>query len=260
MRQAIPVTNPPVALAARTEDTAVMSDLPYVTLSCCVSLDGYLDTARPPKLALSNAADFDRVDEVRAQNDVILVGARTVRRDDPRLLVRSSQRQDHREEEGRGRTPWKATVTLSGDLDPAARFFTLGDTTKLVYCPRGVADALRRRLGELATVVALGDEPTVAAVLADLGDRGVRRLMVEGGGTTLTEFLAADLVDELQLAVAPFFVGDPDAPRFVADADFPWTSDRRARLVEARPIGDVVLLRYALSERFGVWPPGTGPT
>ncbi|WP_295119805.1 dihydrofolate reductase family protein [uncultured Leifsonia sp.] len=260
MSAPIPATVGPVARAAFAEETAVMSDLPYVTLSCCVSLDGYLDTARPPKLALSNAADFDRVDEVRAQNDVILVGARTVRRDDPRLLVRSSERQDRREAEGRCRTPWKATVTLSGDLDPAARFFTLGDTTKLVYCPRGVADALRRRLGTLATVVALGDEPTMPAVLADLGERGVRRLMVEGGGTTLTEFLAADLVDELHLAVAPFFVGDPDAPRFVRDADFPWTSDHRARLVEARPIGDVVLLRYARSERVDVWPPGAGRT
>ncbi|WP_426626162.1 RibD family protein [Leifsonia sp. McL0607] len=227
-----------------------MSDLPYVTLSCCISLDGYLDTARPPKLALSNAADFDRVDEVRARNDVILVGARTVRRDDPRLLIRSSERQDRREASGLCRTPWKATVTLSGELDPAARFFTLGDTTKLVYCPRGVADGLRRRLGDRATVVALGEEPTIAAILADLGERGIRRVMVEGGGTTLTEFLAADLADELQLAIAPFFVGEPAAPRFVGDADFPWTTDRRARLVEARPIEDVVLLRYALSERF----------
>ena len=231
-----------------------MSDLPYVTLSCCVSLDGYLDTARPPKLTLSNAADFDRVDEVRAQNDVILVGARTVRRDDPRLLVRSGERQDRREASGRSRTPWKATVTLSGDLDPTARFFTLGDTPKLVYCPRDAAPGLRRRLGGLATVVALGDELRMADLLTDLGERGVQRLMVEGGGTTITEFLVDELVDELQVAIAPFFVGDPAAPRFVGAGDFPWTSDRRARLAEAQPIGDVVLLRYALSERFGETP------
>lgn len=240
----------PVAVATLPEETAVMSTLPYVTLSCCVSLDGYLDTARPPKLALSNAADFDRVDEVRARNDVILVGARTVRRDDPRLLVRSPDRQRRREAEGLSHTPWKATVTLSGDLDPAARFFTLGDTAKLVYCPRGVAGGLRRRLGGLATVVALGDELRMADLLTDLGERGARRVMVEGGGTTLTEFLADDLVDELQLALAPFFVGDPAAPRFVGAADFPWTSEKRARLAEARPVGDVVLLRYALSDRY----------
>jgi 5-amino-6-(5-phosphoribosylamino)uracil reductase len=84
----------------------------------------------------------------------------------------------------------------------------------------------------------------------DLADRGVERLMVEGGGVVHTQFLADDLVDELQLVVAPFFVGDSSAPRFVSDGRFPWNARRRARLAEVRPIGDVVLLRYALSPRF----------
>ena len=84
----------------------------------------------------------------------------------------------------------------------------------------------------------------------DLGDRGVERLMVEGGGIVHTQFLADDLVDELQLVVAPFFVGDSSAPRFVTDGRFPWNAQRRAKLAEVRQIGDVVLLRYALSPRF----------
>jgi 5-amino-6-(5-phosphoribosylamino)uracil reductase len=84
----------------------------------------------------------------------------------------------------------------------------------------------------------------------DLADRGVARLMVEGGGTVHTQFLADDLVDELQLVVAPFFVGDSSAPRFVSDGRFPWNPRRRATLAEVRQIGDVVLLRYALSARF----------
>jgi 5-amino-6-(5-phosphoribosylamino)uracil reductase len=58
------------------------------------------------------------------------------------------------------------------------------------------------------------------------------------------------LADELHLVVAPLFVGDSRARRFVDDGRFPWNPDRRARLVEARKIGDVVLLRYALSTRF----------
>jgi 5-amino-6-(5-phosphoribosylamino)uracil reductase len=65
-----------------------------------------------------------------------------------------------------------------------------------------------------------------------------------------TQFLADDLVDELQLVVAPFFVGDSSAPRFVTDARFPWNAGQRATLAEVRQIGDVVLLRYALSPRF----------
>ncbi len=227
-----------------------MRELPYVTLSSATSLDGYLDTAEPPRLALSNSVDFDRVDEVRSRNDAILVGARTVRRDNPRLLVRSGDRQAQRETAGLTHSPWKVTVTESGDLDPRAAFFTTGDTPKLVYCPTSEASRIRRRLGSSALVVGLGKSVAMAELAADLGDRGVGELMVEGGATVLTQFLAADLVDELHLAVAPLFVGDSRAPRFVGDADFPWTSTRRATLADVRQIGDVVLLRYALSERF----------
>jgi 5-amino-6-(5-phosphoribosylamino)uracil reductase len=88
-------------------------------------------------------------------------------------------------------------------------------------------------------------------VCEDLSDRGVARLMVEGGGSIHTQFLTADLADVLQLVVAPFFVGDPAAHRFVGDGIFPWNPTRRALLAEVRQIGDVVLLRYALSSRFG---------
>ena len=74
--------------------------------------------------------------------------------------------------------------------------------------------------------------------------------MVEGGGTVHTQFLTEGLVDELHLVVAPFFVGDSRARRFVGDGGSPGAPTTARRLVEARPIGDVVLLRYALSDRF----------
>jgi 5-amino-6-(5-phosphoribosylamino)uracil reductase len=90
----------------------------------------------------------------------------------------------------------------------------------------------------------------MSGLCQDLYARGVRRLMVEGGEKIHTQFLTDGLVDELQLVIAPFFVGNSRAPRLVSDGDFPWNSSRRARLAEARPIGDVVLLRYALSQRF----------
>ena len=81
----------------------------------------------------------------------------------------------------------------------------------------------------------------------DLYARGVRRLMVEGGGRVHTQFLTTGTADELHLVVAPFFVGSSHARRFVGDGDFPWNPAHRARLVETCQIGDVVLLRYALS-------------
>ncbi|MDQ4212736.1 RibD family protein [Microbacterium sp. ASV81] len=227
-----------------------MNERPYVTLSCAMSIDGYLDGSAPRRLAMSNAADFDRVDEVRSRSDAIMVGASTVRRDNPRLLVRDAVRRARRLSYGRPESPTKVTVTASGDLSPDAAFFTAGDSPRLVYCPSEGVRGLRARLGERATVVGLGEHVTMAALLQDLGERrGVRRLMVEGGGRVLTQFLEADLVDELQLVIAPFFVGEPRAPRAVGAGRFPWTASRRARLAGTQQIGDVVLLRYALSDR-----------
>ena len=223
---------------------------PYVTLSCAMSLDGYLDSAAPGKLAMSNAADFDRVDQLRAESDAIMVGASTVRRDCPRLLVRSEERRLMRLAAGRPSSPAKVTVTASGDLPKQSAFFTAGDVEKLVYCPRGSASRIASRLGDVACVVGLGARVTMADVVADLGERGVRRLMIEGGGQLHTQFLVEDLADELQLVIAPFFVGESQAPRFVEAGRFPWTAGRRASLADTRQIGDVVLLRYALSERF----------
>jgi 5-amino-6-(5-phosphoribosylamino)uracil reductase len=222
---------------------------PYTLLSCSVSLDGYLGD-QTPRLALSNEADFDRVDEVRASSDAILVGAVTVRTDNPRLLVRSEARRDDRMARGLPSSPMKITVSERVDLDVHSNFFTAGETEKLVYTSTGRVRDARRRLGPVATVVDGGRRVRMRRLSEDLADRGVGRLMVEGGGVVHTQFLADDLVDELQLVVAPFFVGDSSAPRFVTDGRFPWNPGRRAELAEVRQIGDVVLLRYALSSRF----------
>ncbi|MEZ3161232.1 dihydrofolate reductase family protein [Microbacterium sp. BWT-B31] len=228
-----------------------MTNRPYVTLSCAMSMDGYLDSALPAKLAMSNAADFDRVDQLRAESDAIMVGASTVRRDHPRLLVRSERRRMLRLADGRTFSPIKVTVTASGDLPAACEFFTEGQVQKLVYCPRESAREVEARLGGVATVVAVESCVTMRHVVDSLAERGVERLMVEGGGRLLTQFLVDDLADELNLVVAPFFVGESEAPRFVRSGRFPWTSTRRARLADTCRIDDVVLLRYALSDRFG---------
>jgi 5-amino-6-(5-phosphoribosylamino)uracil reductase len=225
-----------------------MSDRPYTILSCGMSLDGYIEDPEVHRLALSNAEDFDRVDGVRAASDAILVGAATVRNDDPRLLVRSPARRAERLAQGLPASPLKVTVTRRGELDPAAAFFAADGTEKLVYCDRGAVERIRTRLGGRAAIAPLAGG--VHGIGEDLFDRGVRRLLVEGGQSLHTQFLSAGLADELHLVVAPLFVGDERARRFVGEARFPWHPGSRAELVEVRRIGDVALLRYALSSRF----------
>ncbi|MGH3939287.1 MAG: RibD family protein [Pseudonocardiaceae bacterium] len=221
-----------------------MISRPYVLLSVAASVDGYIDDATGTRLLLSNVADSDRVDEVRAGCDAILVGANTIRRDDPRLLVRSAERLQQRQRRGLSAHPTKVTLTGSGDLAPSARFFTAGNTEKLVYTTSSTATVLHRSLGALATVVDGGEPLDLHAVLADLADRKVERLMVEGGATVHTQFLTAGVVDEIHLVIAPFFIGDPRAPRFVDAGVFPQNPNNRMTLAETRQIGDVVLLRY----------------
>ncbi|HEX3531335.1 MAG TPA: dihydrofolate reductase family protein [Thermoanaerobaculia bacterium] len=227
-----------------------MRKRPYVLLSCAASIDGYIDDTGDARLILSNEADLDRVDEVRAGCDAILVGSATIRKDNPRLLVRSEERRNDRLARGLTPTPTKVTITGRGDLDPAAQFFVAGDTEKIVYAASSALDKTRKRVSSMATVVDGADPVDLLRVLNDLASRGIGRLMVEGGGTVHTQFLTNGLADELHLVIAPFFVGDSRAPRFVHDGAFPWNRDHRARLAEVTPIGDVVLLRYALSERF----------
>ena len=226
-----------------------MRERPYTLLSCSVSMDGYIGSAAS-RLLLSNDADFDRVDAIRASCDAILVGATTVRTDNPQLLVRSQARRDERMARGLAPSPMKVTVTRHAELDAGADFFTTGDVEKLVYCARSRVSDARARLGPVATVVDGGHTVEMRRLGNDLAARGVERLMVEGGGNVHTQFLTDDLVDELQLVIAPVFVGDSQAPRFVRDGCFPWNPARRAKLADVRQIGDVVLLRYALSPWF----------
>lgn len=225
-----------------------------------MSLDGYLDDTSPRRLILSGEADLDRVDDLRSGADAILVGAGTIRSDNPRLTVRSPARVARRVAEGRSPTPTKVTLTSLAKLDAGAAFFTTGETEKLVYCAGETVREARESLGRAATVVGCEGPASLEEVLADLHARGVRRLLVEGGATVLSQLLAAGLADELQLAVAPFFVADSAARRLVDDGSYPWTAGHRATLAGTRVLDDVVLLRYAASERFPAADWGGGDT
>ncbi len=201
---------------------------PYTVLSCAVSLDGYLDDASPDRLILSGPDDLDEVDELRATADAILVGAGTIRADNPRLLIRDPARIAARAAAGRPPHPLRVTLTATGDLDPAARFFT-GPGTPLVY--RGAQLSLR-------------------AVLRDLHEeRSVATLLIEGGSRVLRDALAGGLADELRLAIAPFLIADPAAPRFPLPARYPYTPARPMTLLSLRQLGSTAVHHYRLPPR-----------
>ncbi|MFZ3573522.1 dihydrofolate reductase family protein [Streptomyces sp. BH097] len=217
---------------------------PHVLLSAAVSLDGCLDDTGPERLLLSGAEDFERVDSVRAASDAILVGAGTLRADRPRLLVNSPQRRAKRVDDGQPAYPLKVAVTASGDLDPGDPFWTTGGE-RLVYTTKSGASLARTRVGGAADVVELGTHLDWAALLDDLGARGVRRLLVEGGARVHTQLLQLGLADELRLAIAPLVVGEPGAPRLFGPGSYPGGPRSRMRVLGTERVGDVIVTRYA---------------
>ena len=212
-----------------------------------MSVDGCLDAPGPQRLVLSGHADLDRVDAERSEADAIMVGAGTIRRDNPRLVIRSAARRASRVGRGLPENPARVTLTASGDLDPSARFFdaTTG-AGPVVYCAAPQAPKLQNMLNDIAPVIAVPPPVGLGAILADLSRRGVHRLLVEGGARLGREFLANGLVDELALTVAPFFVGAAAAPRFAGPGVYPHDPARPMHLAEVRQLDDVVLLRYLL--------------
>ena len=232
-------------------ERAAVADRPYTLLSCGMSIDGYLDDATRCAALLSNDADFDRVDAERAGCDAILVGAATVRRDNPRLLVRSPARRDARVARGLPPSPMKVTVTAGARSIRARDFFAAGDARQAGLLPSDTVHGVRRRLGQVGDGRRRRPPLDLRRVSEDLDDRGVRRLMVEGGGAVLHPDPHGGPRRRAPARRRAVLRRRLRGRRVRRRRALPWNPDRRATLAEVRQIGDVVLLRYALSSRFG---------
>lgn len=150
---------------------------PFVIAKCGMSLDGRL-SAPPHEIQwITSTASRRHAQQLRAQVDAILVGAGTLRADDPRLTARS-----------RGaRQPWRIVLSRSGALPNSARLFT---------------DRFAAR-----TIVHCGEN--LDAVLRDLGEKEITSVLIEGGGEILGQALDQRLVDKVQLYLGPVLTGGP---------------------------------------------------
>ena len=156
----------------------IVSRQPFVIAKCGMSLDGRL--TRPPDEPrwITGPSARQHARRLRGRVDAILVGAETVRVDNPRLTVRSVRG---------ARQPWRVVLTRSGNLSRGARLFS---------------DQLARR-----TLIYKGK--SLMSVLKDLGKRGVTSVLIEGGGEVLGQALDARLIDKVQIYLGPILTGGP---------------------------------------------------
>jgi riboflavin-specific deaminase-like protein len=161
------------------------------------SLDGCVATASGDSCFVNDCANIEHLHRLRALCDAVVVGGATAREDDPRLTTRLVP----------GPNPLRVAIDPRLELGPDLRMFTDGAAPTLLVCLRGA----RRRPGRAVELLEVAADahghPDLAAVLAALHARGCQRVLVEGGGVTVSRFLAAGLLDRLHIAVAPLLIG-----------------------------------------------------
>lgn len=162
------------------------------------SLDGRIATANGASFWVTGPEDIVHNHRMRALFDAVVVGAGTVRHDDPRLTVRRVA----------GRNPVRVILDPGRRLDARYHVFTDGEAPTLLFCDAACAPA-GERLGRAEVVGVAMDDGCLnpRAVLDELAARGLGRVFVEGGGITVSRFLAAGCLHRLQITVAPLIIG-----------------------------------------------------
>ncbi|HTK62042.1 MAG TPA: pyrimidine reductase family protein [Pseudonocardia sp.] len=207
---------------------------PYVRVNFVSSVDGAASSGGK-SAALGSDADRRVFGLLRELCEVIVVGAGTARAENYRGARRPSR--------ATGTPPRIAVVTARGDLDPAAPLFTDTSVPPLVITANACPPDARDRLRAAGAEVVVLDEDRVgpAGLLAALDERGLRRVLCEGGPGLFGDLIAADGVDEMCLTISPVLAGG-DSPRI---SHGPSGALRGMRLVGALTDEDVLLLRYA---------------
>ncbi|MCO5171751.1 MAG: dihydrofolate reductase family protein [Planctomycetes bacterium] len=221
---------------------------PRVVLVAASSLDGKLSTVGRDPVTWTSRADRARLFERRDAADALLVGAGTIRAEDPPLLPTPARRAA-RAAAGKAENPLRVVVSRSLDLPVGRALAPAPDAPVVVVGPTpgsGVPEARARALEAQGLEVwpLLGPPGDLARALEALFARGVREVACEGGGALNAAMLAQGLVDEVHLTVCPVVLGGAAAPTLADGPGLP--APPRARLVECRQVGDEVFLTYAL--------------
>lgn len=225
---------------------------PYVTINGAISCDGKLASHTREKFRLSNEEDGKVIDLLRRESDAVLVGATTLLKDNPRLVLRDEENRRYRLGKNLPADPAKVTISPDCALDIDCSFFRAGDAAKYVFTTARASDEAINRVQPHATVIRHAtDRVDVSLLLQELHARGIRRLLIEGGGSTNFEFIKHKLVDELRIAIAPIVVGGVNAPTFVDGLGFDPDLAPSLTLVDTHVLGEMVVIRYKFRDVVG---------
>jgi 2,5-diamino-6-(ribosylamino)-4(3H)-pyrimidinone 5'-phosphate reductase len=187
---------------------------PYTFINVAMTADGKIDTFERKGSAISSKQDKQRVDELRAAADGILVGGGTLLGEAPKLTVKSEALREGRVSQGRSPNPIKVGVVTVADVQPDSDFIKAGDSRKVIFTTSQTSNSQLERLRALGVEVFVDESQRVdlSKMMLTLKRIGVDHLMVEGGGTINFELMRLGLVDELFIYIAPMVFGGANAP------------------------------------------------
>lgn len=221
---------------------------PYVYVNMAMTVDGKITSAAREYPKFASLRDRERMDRLRAEADALIVGAGTIRADDPKLHVRSAEMREYRATLGKPAGLHRVLVSAGLDVDPHSRFFDRSHGGDSLIATVEDADPLRvAALEGVAEIWRIGRGRVELRVLLErLLQRGIERLLLEGGGELNWHFFAADLVDEINVTIAPALLGGRDAPTLLEGEGLAMEQQRRLRLVDLRREGDELFCRYSV--------------
>ena len=192
----------------------IIMNRPYTFINIAMTADGKIDTFERKGSAISSKRDKERVDELRAAADGILVGGKTLLDERPKLTVKSEARRESRVQRGLSPNPIKVGVATVADIPLESDFIKIGPARVVIFTTNQTSINQIEILRAHGVEVFVDNTPRVdlGKMMLTLKKIGVDHLMVEGGGTMNFELMRLGLVDELLIYVAPMIFGGANAP------------------------------------------------
>jgi len=227
-------------------------DRPFVYINVAATADGKIDTFERRGAAISSQRDKERVDQLRAEADAIMVGGHTLHDEDPKLTIKSESLRAERLARGLSVNPAKVGVSSHLHLKPDSNFLNAGNAHIFLFTTSQTDEAQLSGLRSCGAEVFIHDGKRVdlAKMMFILKEIGINRLMVEGGAALNFELVRLGLVDELTIYIAPLILGGESAPTLAAGSGLMRSDAIPLKLVESRAWDDGgVLLRYQFEKR-----------
>jgi 2,5-diamino-6-(ribosylamino)-4(3H)-pyrimidinone 5'-phosphate reductase len=222
---------------------------PYIFINIAMTADGKIDTFERKGAAISSKRDKERVDQLRAAADGILVGGKTLLEEAPKLTVKSEVLRQERIQRGLSPNPVKVGVVTRAEIPLDSDFVKAGPARVVIFTTSQTSISHVAALRAHGVEVFVHETPRVDLhqMMLTLKKIGVDHLMVEGGGTLNFELIRLGLVDEIMMYVAPMVFGGAIAPTMADGFGLPREAAIELKLTDVEKWEDGgVLLRYKI--------------